>query len=138
MSIGKIGRSRTVIDTRRARQTPRPQNTFKQVLNGGAQVLLSGAQIATSAVGLPTLSAAIGTARSNIGTSSGVNVGTNGQPGNPADTMEALQKQRMEDDLKLLALQSRIQQENRQVALVSNVMKAKHDTAKSAIGNIRA
>jgi hypothetical protein len=30
-----------------------------------------------------------------------------------------------------------MQQENRQFTLVSNIMKTKHDTAKSAINNIR-
>lgn len=35
------------------------------------------------------------------------------------------------------ALQSKMQQENRQYTTVSNVLKTKHDTAKNAIGNIR-
>jgi hypothetical protein len=41
-------------------------------------------------------------------------------------------------DLKLLALQDRIQRSNRQVVLISNVMRGRHDTAKSAISNLRS
>jgi len=39
--------------------------------------------------------------------------------------------------IKYLALQQRMQQDNRQFTLISNIMKVKHDTAKSAINNIR-
>jgi len=55
-----------------------------------------------------------------------------------SDPMQALQDQRLGDDLKLLALQDQIQRNSRQVALVSNVMKARHDTAKSTISNMRS
>ena len=41
-------------------------------------------------------------------------------------------------DLELLALQERIQRTSRQVMMVSNVMKGRHDTAKAAISNIRS
>jgi hypothetical protein len=40
-------------------------------------------------------------------------------------------------NLQYLTLQNKISQENRQYSMVSNVMKVKHDTAKSAINNIR-
>ena len=38
----------------------------------------------------------------------------------------------------LLALQQHIQQENQVFTTVSNVMRAKHDTAKAAVSNVRA
>ena len=40
-------------------------------------------------------------------------------------------------NLQYLDLQQNMQHENRQFTLVSNIMKTKHDTAKSAINNIR-
>ena len=41
-------------------------------------------------------------------------------------------------DLQLLALQQKIQSHNRQITLLSNVMKARHDTEKSTLRNIRS
>jgi hypothetical protein len=40
-------------------------------------------------------------------------------------------------NLQYLDLQQQMQDENRRFALLSNVMKTKHDTAKSSISNIR-
>ena len=40
-------------------------------------------------------------------------------------------------NLQYLQLQQKIQHENRQFTMVSNIMKNKHDTAKNAINNIR-
>lgn len=41
-------------------------------------------------------------------------------------------------DLQLLALQQKIQSHNRQITLLSNVMKARHDTEKNTLRNIRS
>jgi hypothetical protein len=41
------------------------------------------------------------------------------------------------DAMELIALQQEIQEENRRYSTLSNVMKARHETAKNAIGNIR-
>lgn len=130
------------VDQRRVRQTPRPAVTFEKVLKGGAKALLEGAATATRLVGMPTLSAAIsrvnvdtqGTAATALGSAG------RGAPGalDPAQMEQTLHQQRVNDDLKLLSLQDEIQRHNRQVQLVSNVMKARHDTAKAAIGNMRA
>lgn len=40
-------------------------------------------------------------------------------------------------DIQYLQLQQKMQQENRQFTMVSNIMKTKHDAARSAINNIR-
>jgi hypothetical protein len=40
--------------------------------------------------------------------------------------------------LQLLALQEDVQQENRRFSTVSNVLRARHDTAKAAISNVRS
>ncbi len=41
------------------------------------------------------------------------------------------------DAMQLLALQQQMNVENRQFTTLSNVMRARHDTAKSVIGNVR-
>jgi len=115
------------ITPRRPRQTPRPDNTFKEVLRSGAQELLSGAQVATRIAGLPVLSAAISRANQGLAPSA---AGAGG-------ALAGLGTQ-LSGELQLLALQNEIQRQNRQMMLISNVMKARHETAKSAIANIRA
>ena len=52
--------------------------------------------------------------------------------------MDALMQQGQASNLQLLALQQQVQQENQRFSTVSNVMRAKHDTAKAAVSNIRA
>jgi hypothetical protein len=47
-----------------------------------------------------------------------------------------MQQAQMSVNLQYLQLQSQMQNENRQYAMVSNIMKTKHETAKTAIGNI--
>jgi len=138
MSNPRIGRnaSAIAITASRARQTPRVSSPFSEVLKGGADLLLSGAQAATRVVGLPTLSAAISRARA--GAAVGADPGSVAGARQPSSDPTALLGQDMSDDLKLLELQRQIHRQNQQVALVSNVLKARHDTAKSAIGNIRA
>ena len=50
---------------------------------------------------------------------------------------QTMQEMNMSYNLQYLQLQGAMQQENRQFTLVSNIMKTKHDTAKSAINNVR-
>lgn len=40
-------------------------------------------------------------------------------------------------NMQYLMLQNQLQNESRRFAIVANIMKAKHDTAKSSIGNLR-
>ena len=51
--------------------------------------------------------------------------------------IEASLQQSQEMNLQMLALQQKVQQDNQQFTTLSNVMKAEHDTVKTAIGNIR-
>ena len=57
-----------------------------------------------------------------------------GAPG----TVEAMLSDGQASNMQLLALQQHIQQENQVFTTVSNVMRAKHDTAKAAVSNVRA
>jgi hypothetical protein len=52
---------------------------------------------------------------------------------------EAIWKSEMQQGFKsqFLHQQQKMQEQNRQFSMVSNIMKTKHDTAKSAINNIR-
>jgi hypothetical protein len=148
----KIGQnsSALVIAPSRKRETPPPRVTFRKVMEGGAQVLAAGARVATRIVGGPFLSAAVTAGTPGVGVSPaavpGVGAGStaNDSPavGGSAgqDPLSAFtnQSQGMSEDLKLLALQDQIQRNNRQIAMVSNVMKARHDTAKAAISNLRS
>jgi len=52
--------------------------------------------------------------------------------------MEAMQRESQVFNLQLLDLQEQVQQENRHFTTISNVLRAKHDTAKAAVSNIRA
>lgn len=68
------------------------------------------------------------------GLGSGSGVGASLDSGGNIET--ALQ-QSQEMNLQMLAIQQRVQQDNQQFTTLSNVMKAQHDTVKTAIGNIR-
>jgi hypothetical protein len=50
---------------------------------------------------------------------------------------KAMSEMNMSQNLQYLDLQQKMQQDNRQFTLVSNIMKVKHDTAKNAINNVR-
>jgi hypothetical protein len=58
----------------------------------------------------------------------------------PPDAAKALSDlcgMAMSSNMQYLALQSQMQNENRQFTMVSNIMKTKHDTVKNSISNIR-
>lgn len=136
--IGNTIRDLSITPTR-FRQTAPPAHDFSAVMRGGTDVLLSGVQFATQFIGSPILSAAVSRVRATAAAAGATAAtGTGNVAENPAETLQALQNQRMQDDLKLLKLQTQIQQHNRQISLMSNVLKAKHETAKAAIANIRS
>ncbi|MCD6499435.1 MAG: hypothetical protein J7M25_14175 [Deltaproteobacteria bacterium] len=139
------------IAAQRQRQTPTPVSTFSEVLKGGAQVLLAGAEIASTMIGGSVLSAAVARARTKLGgplshggsaggASGGPLSGTDaaGTSGNSQyDAMRQLQEQSRDMNMFFLELQQKMQAENRRFTTVSNVLKSRHDTARSAINNIR-
>ena len=117
----------------RQRQTPAAGASFKGLLRQGMNVLLSGAQTATAIVGSPILTAAVANAGAGLRGGGALGGGLDGQ-----EALKSIGQQGLDDDLKLLALQNEIQRRDRQISLISNVLKSKHETAKSAISNIRA
>jgi len=74
------------------------------------------------------------------GTTSGVpsNLLAPGSDQSDVATMQAMQRESQVFNMQLLGLQEDVQQENRRFSTVSNVLRAKHDTAKAAVSNIRA
>ncbi|NOK39786.1 hypothetical protein [Corallococcus exercitus] len=72
-------------------------------------------------------------------TSLGTSVGGSASGGQVSDqlTNNSSLKTMMDDNVKLLNLQSAMQHESQLFTAVSNVMKSRHDTTKNSIGNIR-
>lgn len=70
-----------------------------------------------------------------------LNASSGGSSGNSeAQLMAAtqqMQETQMSFNLQYLQLQNQMQNENRQYTAVSNILKAKHDTVKNSINNIR-
>lgn len=94
--------------------------------------------IGGAATGISSNAGAIG------GTSNGMAAGTNAVNGSSGDSSMALlnatkemQEMSQQFNLQYLQLQQDMQNENRQFSMVSNIMKVKHDTAKTAIQNVR-
>lgn len=134
-----------------ARTTAPPARPFDQVMKASATAILNGAESAV--VRLPggaILAAAMrtppdggGSASSPVGPSA---AGDHGVPGAGAlpsgapgsgPSIERVLDQNADQNLYFLGLQERISQENREFTAVSNVLKARHETVKNAIGNIR-
>jgi hypothetical protein len=158
MSTSRIDPAQTSVQvetTRTRSASPPPATPFSEVLKGGANAVMAGAEVAGGVVGGPVVAAAIRQARSSVADSSGGGVGggggggggsvidqagnvVNAPPGGEFQAMYAMQRQSQQFNLELLKLQEDVQQENRRFTTLSNVVRAAHDTSKSAIGNVRA
>lgn len=157
--IGSLAGARLISTARRSRTTPKPGSQFADVLRTGADVLLAGASAASGLVGGPILSTAIQAARSGLartrgqtptsGAGSPLGRAVSGGSGQPAegqsasgntevDALRQLQQQGQHENLQYLKLQQEVQQSNRRFSVASNLLKARHDTARSAINNLRA
>jgi hypothetical protein len=118
------------------RATPEPaERAFREALRGGAGVLLEGVERAAGALpGGAVLSAAT-SALTGAGGAGGSAGGTLG--GASGGTMDDALTRSANQQMELLELQQRMQDENQRFTTLSNVLKAEHETAKTAIGNIR-
>jgi hypothetical protein len=143
------------VDQARVRTTTQPQTPFANVLAGGANALLTGAEVAGGAIGGPVVAAAIRQARTSVADTGGGGAGgVAGGAGSPMDSangvvnagspsaeiqaMHAMNRESQSFNLQMLALQEEVQQENRRFTMLTNVVRARHDTAKGAISNIRS
>lgn|SRR6185369_7440983 len=148
--------------TTAARVTPEPARPFQQVMNAGSAAIVSGAEAAVNHLPGGTILAAAmrpggssgltpsyapgnpyapspalnraegptGTATSALGSSA-----SSGAAGGSG--IEQVMSQDADQNLYYLKLQEQISAESRGYSAVSNVLKARHDTMKNAIGNIR-
>ncbi|HEY6477003.1 MAG TPA: hypothetical protein VI456_10505, partial [Polyangia bacterium] len=149
--------TRLEIDATRARQTERPPAPFRDVLAGGVSLLMSGAEVATHVMAGPVMAAAVHDARVGaVGTISGgaaapgafgagaAPVGAAGvaaaaaAPGSGMSNIQSMMQDGQSSNMQMLALQQQVQEESQRFTTVSNVMRAKYDTAKAAVSNIRA
>lgn len=101
-----------------------------------AAPFVPGGPVLAGAVRAATAPALASAARSAL-TGGSLPAGTTGDAG--GDMLEAtrtLQQQAQSFNLQYLQLQENMQRESREFTALSNVMRVKHDSAKSAIGNI--
>ena len=152
MNITSVGTARDdVLPTPSAtRVTPDASAAFRDIVGRGSQAIVQGAEAAVSAlpgapivaaavrpsgtpgVASPTGSAALGTPNSySLGTAESPNGAASGAP------IESTLAQSKDQNLYYLQLQEQLAAENRSYTAMSNVLKARHDTVKNAIGNIR-
>ena len=138
-------RPTVVVAPVRNRETERPAAPFREALAGGLNVLLAGAETAGGVIGGPVLAAAVRQARESAtasvsGRPAGEATPTPTDGGLPAGMSDiaALQRESQVTNMQLLALQEEIQQENRRFSTLTNVLRARHDTAKAAVSNIRS
>lgn len=134
---------------------PGVSGRFHEALSETAHVVLSGLDAVASAVpgGSVVMAAVRGAGGSaaevgGVGGSVGALTGAGGSPGGDsveapqsvasgAGSVESALAQSADQNLYFLKLQEQLQSENRRYSALSNVLKARHETVKNAIGNIR-
>ncbi|NOJ96959.1 hypothetical protein D7W82_38150 [Corallococcus sp. CA049B] len=105
-------------------------------MQGGPYVgVMNTASGAVPSTNLPGVGGS-GMPSSGGSTSLGTSVGSGGSVSDQLNTNSSL-KTMMDDNVKLLNMQSAMQHESQLFTAVSNVMKSRHDTTKNSIGNIR-
>lgn len=159
--IGTGGAASGVVASQSAaRVTAPPAQPFRAVMSASANAILSGAeQAVTQLPGGPILAAAlrpgsaeaaastgglpVGSAGANL-TGAALSVAPEGSSGTAAagagssgTGVEAALSQSANQNLYFIEIQERISAESRSYSAISNVLKARHDTVKNAIGNIR-
>ncbi|HKY38348.1 MAG TPA: hypothetical protein VJN18_20535 [Polyangiaceae bacterium] len=136
------------------RVTAPPGQPFKAVMNAGASAILSGAeQAVTRLPGGPILAAALRPSAAEVGPAQhpGAPVGQlspegatgaatepgSASLGGEGESLAAALSEGANQNLFFIKLQERINAESRDYSAWSNILKARHDTVKNAIGNIR-
>jgi hypothetical protein len=107
-----------------------PAVPFGNVLAGAIRAGLQGGGGAGGGLSTGGVGARLGGSTLTGGTGGG------STPGDLLEATRAMQQEAQAMNLQYLQLQERMQQESREFTTLSNVMRVKHDTARSAIGNI--
>ena len=119
------------VDASVGRATPEgAESGFRALLGDGAAALLGGVEAATRTLpgGAALVAAVQGVA--------GAAPSTPGAGGAIQSFQDAIAHQG-EQQMQYIQLQQQMQDENQRFSTLSNVLKARHETAKTAIGNIR-
>lgn len=121
------------LEASRPRMTDQPASTqFREALERGAEVVVAGVEQAAGYVpGGSVVAAAIRS--STGGASPGASGGLGAGAGGPLDALS----QSTSSAMQLLALQQQISMEQREFSTVSNVMKARHETSRQVIQNLK-
>lgn len=139
------------------RTTSTPSRPFRQFVAASANVVIQGAQQAVSRLpGGALLAASVRPAAVSPSVSSQIPEGASAAPGlspsllgggagalgvgaagQQTGGVEGVLAQGVDQNMYFLELQERISQESRTYSALSNVLKARHETLKNAIGNIR-
>ncbi len=124
-----------------ARTSEAPARPFRAVLQEGSSAVVRGAEAAVRGLpGGPILAAAVRQTPSGSDSTPGSPEGSGGTATaseSSADPMGGVLDAQAKDNLYYLQLQARISAESRAYSATSNVLKARHDTVKNAINNIR-
>ena len=146
------------------RVTPAPAHPFQQVMVAGSAAIVNGAEAAfshlpggallaaamrpgangsTSVISPPLAPSINGRPEGPTGTAgttgSGLSTTTGSASGASASdpSIEQVMSQDADQNMYYLKLQEQMSAESRSYSAISNVLKARHDTMKNAIGNIR-
>lgn len=113
--------------------------SFTDVLSGVADVALATtAAVAPLVPGGQLVGAAAGGLYSLKQAASGNKQDLTGSNQDQIDKMWAMQKENQAYNLQYMELQNSMQADNRNFSTLSNLMKVRHDTAKSAINNMHS
>ena len=155
--VGVGGPATGVYETATApRVTPEPARPFQQMMSAGSVAIVSGAEAAVThlpgggiiaaamrpGVGggqfaTSALTSAVGpTGTATSGAAGGV-PGVSGATSGGDPSIQQVMSQDADQNLYYLKLQEQMSAESRSYSAISNVLKARHDTMKNAIGNIR-
>jgi hypothetical protein len=99
----------------------------------GGTILAAAIRTAASGGGLR---AGVAQGGSTVATSAATSAADGASEGDLLEATRTLQQEARTFNLQYLQLQEQMQRESREFTAVSNVMKVKHDSAKSAINNI--
>lgn len=152
--ISSNGPSAGVVATSTApRTTPAVTRPFSQVMGASTNAVVAGAEAAVRGLpGGPLLAAAMRPAGPGVVAADTANLSAEGSAGTTATLgsvagtaaggsgssgVEATLASSADQNMYYLRLQEQISAESRAYSALSNVLKARHDTIKNAISNIR-
>jgi hypothetical protein len=146
-SIEKGGPTPLVSATPTAyRTTATPHRPFQAVMSASADAVMSGAEAAvTELPGGPVLAASFRSSHqvpahltaTGSGPPPATPSGADASNSSGEPKVENLLSETANQNLYFLQLQESLAAENRQYTALSNVLRARHETVKNAIGNIR-